>query len=465
MKHYPHLAARVFNTPLLIHPQKLDAILAGLGGRLLGNEAPIINVNAEALANGQGAPQLFSTAKGAQAERGYVVSNGVAIINVRGVLVHRSQMEADSTWLQGYNDLARDLEDAMGNGDVHSILLNVDSPGGEVAGAFELADRVYGMRGRKPIVSVIDNMACSAAYLFASAADEVVITNTGYAGSVGVVMRHVDFSQALADDGIKVTHIFAGAHKVDGNPFEPLPESVRVDFQADVMGLWTLFIDTVAKHRGIEAGAVRKTQAATYRGQEAISARLADRIGTADAVIAELASRSNAVFSAGASASASSLAVTKGAPMSGTQTGGQSATSQTQQPQAQQAAAAAPSSPQAAQASQPDLDAARAQGAQVERERIAAILGHERAGANMALAQQCINTGLTIDQANAVLGAAPAQSAQGAAPANQFAAVMTKLGNPQVSGVEGQAPAADSPAAVQTSWQSAFAKAQPLQLN
>ena len=68
--------------------------------------------------------------------------------------------------------------------------------------------------------------------LSASAADEIAVTTTGYAGSVGVVMRHVDFSRALANDGIAVTHIFAGAHKVDGNPFEPLPAAVHAELPA-----------------------------------------------------------------------------------------------------------------------------------------------------------------------------------------------------------------------------------------
>lgn len=152
--------------------------------------------------------------------------SGPAILNVSGALLHRSRLDmAESTYLVGYNDLAADLEDAMSHPDVHAVLQVYDSPGGEAQGALEYAQRIFDLRGRKPMHAIADGMALSAAYLGASAADEGAVTITGYAGSVGVVSRHVDFSRALDQDGITVTHIFAGAHKVDGNPYEPLAAS------------------------------------------------------------------------------------------------------------------------------------------------------------------------------------------------------------------------------------------------
>ena len=113
MKAYPHLAARIFNTPLLIHPQKLDAIIAGLGGRLIGADTPLIHVGTEAATL---AADLFSTKRGARAEnRGYQVKDGVAVILASGALVHRSRLDADSSYLLGYNDLAADVEDLLAN--------------------------------------------------------------------------------------------------------------------------------------------------------------------------------------------------------------------------------------------------------------------------------------------------------------------------------------------------------------
>ena len=401
---HPHLASRVFNTPLLIHPQKLDAIISGIGPRLLGNKSlQLVNANFSIDAI---APEMFSTRKGSKSERGYPVIDGVAVISTMGALVHRTRMEADSTMLIGYNDLAADLENAMDNPDVHVILQVYDSPGGEVAGAFEYAKRVFDMRGKKPMIALADNMACSAAYLSASAADEVVITSTGYAGSIGVVMRHVDFSKAMASDGIAVTHIYAGDHKIDGNPCEPLPDDVRASFQADIDKIYAMFIQAVSTHTGLSAEAIRATQARTYIGQAAVDVGLASRISTADALIAELSAKRTKSFP-----------VFQPKAKAMTQATTEAATS-------------------AVTFSKSDVDAARSAGVTAERARVIAILGHERTSANMATAAQCINSGLSAEQAGAILGSLPAAVAVVASRDTGFAAAMNAVTNPAVSGIE-----------------------------
>jgi signal peptide peptidase SppA len=461
MQPYPHLAGRLFNTPLLVHPQKLDAILAGLGQRLLGTDA--LQIDAAALAPGAALPaEMFTTRKGERTERGYRVSEGVAIISAMGGLVHRTRLDADSSLLIGYNDLAADVEDALAKSDVHAIALVMDSPGGEVSGAFQLAERIYAARGRKPMVAVADGMAASAAYLAASAADEVVLTNTSYVGSIGVVMRHVDFSRALANEGISVSHIFAGEHKVDGNPYQPLPDAVRAHLQADIEGLYQMFVSAVAQHRGMAEQAVRDTRAAIYRGGAAVAARLADRIGTADAVVAELASRRARNYPAGPGLSsqpsgasmtqATTTAAAPAAPANANAPGAAPAAATAADP----ATAAVPA---AAAPVQANLDQARAEGATAERARVAAILGHANAAANPAITQQCISTGLSAEQAKGFLDVAPAAAkAPVAAPGNQFAQAMAALGNPNVSGVEAAAPDSDAAATAQAEagWGSAF---------
>lgn len=444
---YPHLADRLLNTPLLLHPQKLDAIIAGLGGRLLGVDGLQMDA-AELTARAALPAEMFTTRRGERTERGYRVVDGVAVISAMGGLVHRTKLAADSSLLIGYNDLAADVEDALGKSDVHAIALVMDSPGGEVAGAFELAERIYAARGRKPIVAVADGMAASAAYLAASAADEVVLTPTSYVGSIGVVMRHVDFSRALANDGITVSHIFAGEHKIDGNPYQPLPDAVRAALQADIEGLYQMFVQAVAKHRGMDEQAVRDTRAGVYRGVAAVAARLADRIGTVDAVVAELATRRTHTVATAvgislqpwetsmSEASANAAAAAPAAPAGVTTT---------------TITAAAP-----ATASQADLDKARAEGAAAERARVTAITSHANAAANPAITQQCIATGLSAEQAKGFLDAAPAAAT--AAAGNQFAAAMAAMGNPNVSGVEAAVPQGGAAEAQASSagWAKAF---------
>lgn len=277
----------------MIHPQKLDAIIAGLGPRLLGlDDAAALSQAAGVPAGMQLPAEMFSTRRGARSEeRGYQVVDGVAVLNINGALVHRSRMAADSSLLLGYNSLAMDLEDAMANADVHAVLMSFDSPGGEVSGAFEWAERIAAQRGKKPMVAIADSLAASAGYLGASAADSVAIASTGYVGSVGVVMRHVDMSRALANSGVSVDYIYAGAHKVDGNPHAPLPPAVRADYQAEVDSLYQMFVDAVSANRRMSADAVRATEAAVYRGDAAVRAGLADRVATADQLIAELAAK------------------------------------------------------------------------------------------------------------------------------------------------------------------------------
>ncbi|GEQ77412.1 hypothetical protein CTTA_4417 [Comamonas testosteroni] len=458
---YPHLADRLFNTPLLLHPQKLDAIIAGLGQRLLGTEG--LQIDAAAISPRAVLPaEMFTTRKGERTERGYRVNEGVAVISAMGGLVHRTRLEADSSLLIGYNDLAADMEDALAQPEVHAIALVLDSPGGEVSGAFELADRIYAARGRKPIVAVADGMAASAAYLAASAADEVVLTTTSYVGSIGVVMRHVDYSRALANEGINVSHIFAGEHKVDGNPYQPLPTSVREHLQADIEGLYQMFVQAVARHRGMTEQAVRDTRAAVYRGVAGVAARLADRIGTADAVIADLSARRARSYPAGAGMSIQ----LEGASMGDPQTIQPAAAAPAELSAATVAAPAAASAaaPVAPAAAAPQgLEQARAEGAQAERARVSAILGHANAAANPTLAQTCIAGGLTAEQALGVLDAAPAAAAAALAPAasNQFAQAMAALGNPNVSGVEAASPDGSAQAATQAAagWGKAFGTA------
>jgi len=424
---FAHLNTRIFNTPLLVHPGKLDALIAGLGGRLLGGA---LEFTPAALQDGL-VPEMFSTRRGTRGDEGYAVTEGVAVVYASGALVHRSRIDADSNYLLGYNELARQVEAAQADPEVHAVLQVWDSPGGEVAGAFEYADRMFALRGAKPMWAIADNMAASAAYLGGSAFEQLAVSATGYVGSIGVVMRHVDFSRALDNEGIKVTHIFAGDRKVDGNPYEPLPKEVQAQFQEEINGLYALFVDAVVRQRDMSAESVRATKAAVFRGVAAVSMGLADRVATTDQLISELAAMRSRSYPAGPSARSTANAT--GEPMSGTT------------PQAPAGAAAtAPVT-----LTQADIDSARAEGhaagVTAERTRTSAILGHEKAGGQVALALQCISQGLSAEQSGAILAAAPAPSK---AAGNGFAAAMAAMGNPTVSGVEASAGGGDDEAAL-----------------
>ena len=179
-----------------------------------------------------------------------------------------------------YEGIAAQVAAAAEDPAMRGIALEIDSFGGEVAGVFDLADAIRAARARKPVQAFVAEAALSAGYALASQADRIVVPRTGEVGSIGVVVMHADWSAALAEGGVKVALIHAGARKVDGNPFAPLPEEVRATLQAEVEGLRDLFAATVAAGRGarLSAEAARATEARVYRGAAAVAAGLADQV-------------------------------------------------------------------------------------------------------------------------------------------------------------------------------------------
>ena len=266
----PHLAARVFNTPLLIARTKLDVILAVLGARV-------------------GLPETLATVP-IPAPRPSVIdpgAPGIAVIPIHGTLVRRTGGMDALSGMTSYEAVDADLGTALADPRVRGILLDVDSPGGEAAGVFDLADRIAAARNDKPIWALINGEGFSAAYALASAASRVMLTRTAGAGSIGVIALHVDQSVKDAADGYRYTAIYAGDRKNDFSPHEPLSGDARTTIQTEVNRLHDLFVDTVARHRGLEPEAIRSTQARLYFGDDAVKAGLADAVGSfADTVAA-----------------------------------------------------------------------------------------------------------------------------------------------------------------------------------
>jgi signal peptide peptidase SppA len=269
----PHLAARLFGVPLAIHRPKLDVILAVLGPRV-------------GLADLAAAPCYTPPQRDSSATSGS--PPGVAVIPIHGTLVRRTVgLEAESG-LTSYTGLAAQLDAAIGNPAVSAILLDIDSPGGESGGVFDLADRIRAASQVKPVWAVANDMAFSAAYALASAASRVFVSRTGGVGSIGVIAMHVDQSEKDAQDGVHYTAVFAGDRKNDLNPHEPISSEAHAFLKAEVNRIYGLFVETVARHRGIETSAVRDTEAGLFFGQAAVAMGLADAVGTFDDALAQL---------------------------------------------------------------------------------------------------------------------------------------------------------------------------------
>jgi len=266
----PHVAARLFGAPLLIHRPKLDVILAVLGPRV-------------------GLSDLAAPSGYTPQERSHSHANAkVAVIQIHGTLVRRTiGLEAESG-LTSYAAIASQIDAALASPEVAAILLDVDSPGGESGGVFDLADRIRAAAQVKPVWAVANDMAFSAAYALASAATKVFVSRTGGVGSIGVIAMHVDQSEKDAQDGVRYTAVFAGDRKNDLNPHEPISDEAHAFLKAEVNRVYGLFVETVARHRGIEPSAVRDTEAGLFFGQAAVAIGLADAIGTFDVALAQL---------------------------------------------------------------------------------------------------------------------------------------------------------------------------------
>jgi signal peptide peptidase SppA len=262
------IASRCFNTPLAIHSGKAETILTTV---------VVPWLRGEPLARGPGS---------GRPARGQ--SGSIAVLPISGTLVRRTGGMDAMSGLQSYDDIRGMLRTAMAAREVAGIVLDVDSPGGEIAGLADLADEIRSAAAHKPIFALADDHAFSAAYWLASAASKVFVTQTGGVGSIGIIAMHLDRSGFDQKAGLAYTPVFAGAQKNDFSPHGPLSERAKAVLKADVDRVHGMFVNAVARNRQLPAAKVRGTEAALYLGADAVKAGLADEVGTLDDAVAAL---------------------------------------------------------------------------------------------------------------------------------------------------------------------------------
>lgn len=255
--------------PLLVEPARGEALLQGYLTGAVDTQPPLIESRARSVAQGAGA--------GAQAGESAQV---IRIFNISGALVNRPMPDVCGDGPASYEAIGEAFDAAMADESVSAVIFRMDSPGGMAAGCFDLSDRIMAARGTKPVYGIADDCAYSACYALLAACDEIWVTRTAGVGSVGVVCWHVDQSGYNAKTGLTVTPIYSGKRKVDFSPHQPLSDEARAGAQKEIDRLRSMFVESVARYRGMEADAVRATEAQTYCGEEAVAAGLADRVGT-----------------------------------------------------------------------------------------------------------------------------------------------------------------------------------------
>lgn len=292
MKHnLPGIMSRLFNTPLMIRPTEAQIIITavseqmGVGSLLDTSSGKVIDLS------GQVEKNAASFSERGERSRSYALVDGIAVLPISGTLAHKWGGLQPSCGATGYDGIQARLSQALADPEVRGIMLDVDTPGGEVAGAFDCTDIIARANKIKPVWSLCYDMHCSAGQLVVSGAGRRLITQTGIAGSIGVVIAHMDVSEMLKQTGRKVTLIHAGANKVDGNPYEALPERVRTKLQADVHATRQRFANTVSRHTGLSVERILAQDAETFEGQAAIEQGLADELVNAADAVAVMADR------------------------------------------------------------------------------------------------------------------------------------------------------------------------------
>lgn len=221
--------------------------------------------------------------------RPYVVKDGILQIPVKGVLLHDFAWQLGG-WATGYDYIYRAFKRGMEDSEVRGIALLAHSPGGMVAGCFDMLDKLVALKEEhgKPVRAFAQEYAYSAAYATIMAADPggITVSRTGGVGSIGVVTSHIDYSQALESDGVKVTFIHAGKYKVEGNPYEALSSDAKARIQERIDELYQVFVSAVARGRDMDEQAVRDTEALCFTATQSISNGLADQIGSLDDALA-----------------------------------------------------------------------------------------------------------------------------------------------------------------------------------
>lgn len=369
--------------------------------------------------------EAVSAKLGRELDNTYVteVRDGVAVIPVVGPLFRYANLFTAISGASSYEVLAKDFNSALEDPDVHSIVLDIDSPGGEVNGCAEFANMIYESRGTKPIIAYASGDAASGAYWIASACDQIIASETSLLGSIGVVAVYRDSND---QNVLEIVSSQSPYKRLDPNS-----DDGKSRLQSRIDDLASVFIDSIAKHRGVDPPTVLKEFGGgdVFVGKNAIRSGLADDVGSLENIIQQQINNQNPAKLRG-----SSFLALEDSMMTDKTRKTEDAESHTLSLETLKA-----NYPQLVEAIQSETVAstqqqAAQQGIQQERERIGAIVSSEAAKGREQLAQHlAFSTDMTVDMALATLNASPVKTeAPSTATNTGFEQVMATVNNPAI---------------------------------
>lgn len=223
-----------------------------------------------------------------EGSRRALLRDGVAVVPVLGPIFRRANLMTELSGATSLELVARDLSVAMASESVKSILLEIDSPGGEVSGVAELAGHLMAMNRKKPVCAYVGGSGASAAYWLAAACGGITASSTALLGSIGVLAAY------RKDRGEEVTIVSSQSPRKKSS-LET--DEGRQEAQRVVDELAAVFVGDVARYRAVSEATVLNDfgQGGVMVGRRAVQAGLADRIGTLESTLRALAENPQAM--------------------------------------------------------------------------------------------------------------------------------------------------------------------------
>lgn len=218
------------------------------------------------------------------------VRDGTAVIPVVGPLFRYANLFTMVSGATSMQTLAADLGAAVEDRQVRQILLQVDTPGGDVNGVAEMATSILAARQKKPVYAYVSHQAASGGYWIASAADKVFVDPTALLGSIGVVAVKRDSRAAEERAGVRTIEIVSS--QSPDKRIDPATDEGRAKTQAMVDRLAAEFVSAVALQRGVSVTTVLADfgKGGVLIGADAVAAGMADAVSSFEAVMTSLAS-------------------------------------------------------------------------------------------------------------------------------------------------------------------------------
>lgn len=210
-----------------------------------------------------------------------------AILSVEGTLVRKAGYLDAMCGINGMDSLSNEFSKLVSDQSIDHIILNWDSPGGTVTGTPEFAEVIYNSRNAKRITSFISGSMCSAAFFIGSAAHEIYSSSKfNSVGSIGVVTMHVDQSASDDAQGLNYTYIYAGKHKIEGNPHEKLSPEALANIQNKLDYTYGIFLDSVSNYRGAKTEDMNKfAEGQVFNAGQVVGTPLLDGIVTLNEIL------------------------------------------------------------------------------------------------------------------------------------------------------------------------------------